>query len=411
MWREMIEDLKDPHLVARIQQFFGVDISYENPSPVTSQPDDPSRIIDKNGLVHENGKGIVHTNDESPEPTEKSSMERGLPVNNYFWYYLFLFGTELGDETFYCMFIPFWFWNIDGAVGRRIILVWSIIMSVGQALKDIMCWPRPACPPAVRLQSKWSQEYGMPSTHAMVGVAIPFGIILFTLNRYVYSVCSAIVMAVLWCSLICLSRLYLGMHTVLDILAGLGLAGAMMIPLVPIVDFTDRYLVTNEAALFLLFAIGAAAIIYYPVSDRWTPTRGDTAMVVSVATGIYLAALINFKTGAMQPPLIAPPYNIMWPTWTMLRCTILRTVLGFCCVLATKALSKFLGYTTICAILRVNAKDLMNSENSHENKDKVLVDLFCKYISCFMIGFNTVYLLPNVFIIMGIDRPAFFTEM
>lgn len=134
-------------------------------------------------------------------------------------------------------------------------------------------------------------------------------------------------------------------------------------------------------------------------------------MVVSVTTGAHFGALINFRTGAMQPPLLPPPYSIIWPTWTMLGCTILRTVVGFCCVLATKSISKFLTYTVMCAILRVNPKDLMSSENSYANKNKVLVDLFAKYISCFMIGLNTVYLLPNAFAIVGIERPTFYTEM
>lgn len=55
-------------------------------------------------------------------------------VKNRFWYYLFLFGTELGDEIFYSAFIPFWFWNIDGAVGRRVVLVWAIVMSIGKVI-------------------------------------------------------------------------------------------------------------------------------------------------------------------------------------------------------------------------------------------------------------------------------------
>lgn len=200
MWAETIDYLQDPHLVAKIQRFFGVDtesISSKQLAPRFNE--NQSKIIEKNGIKQENGKRCRHASPESIDCDEKSSIEEGrLPINNYFWYYLFLFGTELGDEMFYCSFIPFWFWNVDGAVGRRIILVWSIVMTVGQAMKDILCWPRPACPPAVRLQSKWSQEYGMPSTHAMVGVAIPFGIIMFTMNRYVYSVCSGVVVAVLW---------------------------------------------------------------------------------------------------------------------------------------------------------------------------------------------------------------------
>ena len=57
-------------------------------------------------------------------------------------------------------------------------------MILGQGIKDVIRWPRPSSPPVVRLQTKWVLEYGMPSTHAMVGVAIPSSVILYTLNRY-----------------------------------------------------------------------------------------------------------------------------------------------------------------------------------------------------------------------------------
>jgi len=71
-------------------------------------------------------------------------------------------------------------------------------LSAGQILKDIIRWPRPACPPVVRLQDKWSQEYGMPSTHAMVGLTIPFSVILFTMNKYIYPFSVGFIIASLW---------------------------------------------------------------------------------------------------------------------------------------------------------------------------------------------------------------------
>lgn len=85
---------------------------------------------------------------------------------------------------------------------------------LGQGIKDIVRWSRPSYP-AVKLQKKWVLEYGMPSTHAMVGISIPFSVLLFTLNRYQYNILIGLVAAILWCTLICVSRLYLGMHSVL----------------------------------------------------------------------------------------------------------------------------------------------------------------------------------------------------
>ena len=51
-------------------------------------------------------------------------------------------------------------------------------------MKDVVRWDRPSMPPVIQLESKWALEYGMPSTHAMVGLAIPTSIIWFTYGRY-----------------------------------------------------------------------------------------------------------------------------------------------------------------------------------------------------------------------------------
>ena len=68
----------------------------------------------------------------STKKKEKVEEQPEYIIGNKFWYYLFLFGTELGDEIFYGTFIPFWFWNIDGAVGRRVIFLWSLVMYIGE---------------------------------------------------------------------------------------------------------------------------------------------------------------------------------------------------------------------------------------------------------------------------------------
>lgn len=91
-----IEYFKEPILVANIQKFFGVQLSQNS-------------VKAKNSLT-------------------KTEYE----ITNKFWYYLFVFGTALGDEVFYASFIPFWFWNVDGAVGRRVVLVWTVVMYIGK---------------------------------------------------------------------------------------------------------------------------------------------------------------------------------------------------------------------------------------------------------------------------------------
>jgi sphingosine-1-phosphate phosphatase 1 len=134
-------------------------------------------------------------------------------------------------------------------------------------------------------------------------------------------------------------------------------------------------------------------------------------MVVSVTAGIHTGAWLSYYTGVLSPSLFSSPYNIVWPTLFTLGHMILRTTLGFAGVIATKTLCKFLCYTTTCAILRINWRELMKCQDYSRNQNKVFVDLVYKYVACFMIGINTVYFLPQTFSMIGIERPKFCTEM
>lgn len=75
------------------------------------------------------------------------------------------------------------------------------------------------------------------------------------------------------CVLVSMSRLYLGMHTVLDIVVGLILTILLMIPLVPLVDITNSYIITSFWLSAILIMVSIAVVVYHPLGDKWTPTR------------------------------------------------------------------------------------------------------------------------------------------
>lgn len=139
MWEDLIEYLKDPLLVVKVQKFFGV--IYKNISVDKSSDIVNSGTLEKNNRdvdikQHKripsnisNSSQSSYDTDTSAESTGKDEIE--CHISNKFWYWLFVIGTALGDEIFYATFIPFWFWNIDGAVGRRVILVWTVVMYIG----------------------------------------------------------------------------------------------------------------------------------------------------------------------------------------------------------------------------------------------------------------------------------------
>lgn len=179
----LLEYLKDPYHVWNFQQYFGVQKVriIENKKEAKFQVKNIDEIKQK--IIEDNPVSSDEDFSNSEQDQDKQNVIY-YRIDQVFWYYFFLLGTQLGDETYYSIFFCFWFWNIDGAVGRRIMLVWNMVMYIGQGMKDIIRWERPAMPPVIQLESKWALEYGMPSTHAMVGLAIPVSILLFTYGRY-----------------------------------------------------------------------------------------------------------------------------------------------------------------------------------------------------------------------------------
>jgi sphingosine-1-phosphate phosphatase 1 len=187
-----MEKLKDPFLVSRFQNYFGIECII-NGKKLDQKISNINQFKDKkeyqkcNGFDSKTDNSLSDTNSASDESLTLHCVD--YVIKNKFWYYLFCFGASLGYELFYASFFPIWFWNIDSAVGRRLVVVWVIVMYFGQALKDVIQWSRPSSPPVVVLEPEYAVEYGMPSTHAMVGSALPVSLIIFTMNRYDVSLC------------------------------------------------------------------------------------------------------------------------------------------------------------------------------------------------------------------------------
>ena len=156
-----LEYLKDPYHVWKFQQYFGVekvkmveqvkdgkfqskhinDYLKSTNNMLGGNTNDNKIINNKNSTT----QTIVSSDEDylsssgAEEVVDGSSNKNVIyyQINSWFWYFLFLFGTQLGDETYYSIFFCFWFWNIDGAVGRRVILVWNLIMYIGNNV--ILC--------------------------------------------------------------------------------------------------------------------------------------------------------------------------------------------------------------------------------------------------------------------------------
>lgn len=201
--------LQDPVHVARFQQLCGVKGSF--PAKATKPDDDQSEPVGlrkrsqqggcdgsgdpgeatpphANGFRGDAGAGAGEADTARAKPLRRNSLTEDVGqeflVHNRFLFYLFTFGTELGNEMFFIVFFPFVFWNVDPLVSRRLIIVWAWNLFLGQSTKDMVRWSRPASPPVVKVEVFYNSEYSMPSTHAMTGTAIPFCLFMLTYGRW-----------------------------------------------------------------------------------------------------------------------------------------------------------------------------------------------------------------------------------
>lgn len=143
--KKAVLHLKDPQLVADFQNKLGIQpVSQRNSLREQSKRCLNTDIdYESNSRKKGNTKCGKLSEDEanSDDPMDKGENlykvenhgdSKNFTVKNKFWYYFFYIGTYLGDEIFYSIYFPFWFWNVDYNVGRRIITTWAVVMYIGK---------------------------------------------------------------------------------------------------------------------------------------------------------------------------------------------------------------------------------------------------------------------------------------
>ncbi|XP_037342053.2 sphingosine-1-phosphate phosphatase 1 [Pungitius pungitius] len=341
-------------------------------------------------------------NDKEPgssstvKPLRKNSLTgdagQEFLIQNRFLYYAFTFGTELGNELFYITFFPFVTWNVDAFVSRRLIMVWVWVMYLGQCTKDLLGWSRPASPPVIKVEMFYNSEYSMPSTHAMSGTAIPFSLFFMTYGRWEYPFTVGFSLALCWCLLVCVSRIYMGMHSVLDVIAGVLYSVLILLFFLPALDLIDGFNLTCRYAPLIIVCLHLGLGLFSFNLDTWSTSRGDTAQILGTGAGVALASHLNNRLGLMpdpapdQLPLAAPALGA-----GLLAAALLRLVLGVLVLMATRALMKAVTIPAVCRVFGVPSGDVRKARQRME------VELPYRYIVYGAVGFNVLFLVPLLF--------------
>ncbi|XP_070698909.1 sphingosine-1-phosphate phosphatase 1 [Pempheris klunzingeri] len=330
------------------------------------------------------------------KPLRKNSLTgdagQEFLIGNRFLYYLFTFGTELGNESFYITFFPFIMWNMDAFVSRRLIMVWVWVMYLGQCTKDVIGWSRPASPPVVKVEMFYNSEYSMPSTHAMSGTAIPFSLFFMTYGRWEYPFSLGFSLALCWCLLVCVSRIYMGMHSVLDVIAGFLYSVLILLFFLPALDLIDGFNLTCRYAPLIIISLHLGLGLFSFTLDTWSTSRGDTAQILGTGAGVALASHVNHLLGLMPDPTPDRlPFAVPALSAGLVGAATLRLFVGVLVLVATRALMKAVTIPLVCRLFGVPSADVRKARQHME------VELPYRYIVYGTVGFNVLFLVPLLF--------------
>ena len=204
---------------------------------------------------------------------------------------LFFLITQLGGSLFYvfALLIAFWAYNKREAIVLSLILIVSIMTEY--YLKSIIANERP--PASNWHPSADPPNYSTPSGHALNSTTL-YGWLTVRIKKW-----WMVLIAVILAGLIGISRVYIGVHYLGDVLFGWGLGVVIVLLLAylekPVRDFLSRY--NTEHLLLVLLVIGflltlIAAVLPQPPNDNIGAYGGLT---MGLAIGLILEMrFVNF---------------------------------------------------------------------------------------------------------------------
>ena len=165
--------------------------------------------------------------------------------------------THLGEETFFIVFGLIFFWCISKKEGYYLLSVGFIGTIVNQFLKLIFRIPRPWVKDKnftiVESARSEATGYSFPSGHTQSSVGVFGAIARWEKNIIIRIICISLVV------LVPFSRLYLGVHTPLDVGVSIGIALILIFGLYPIIHKCFE----NTCAMRILFGLMVGLSVIY----------------------------------------------------------------------------------------------------------------------------------------------------
>lgn len=245
----------------------------------------------------------------------------------------FSFVTQLGEETVFMVLGLTFFWCINKKQGYYLLFVGFIGTIINQFLKLWFRIPRPwvSDPDFTIVEAARAEAtgYSFPSGHTQTAIGAFGAVARMRHERWVR------VIAIIVCVLVPLSRMYLGVHTPLDVGVGALVAAALVLTLYPLMNKAME----KPSHMRLLIGIMAAMTVGYVLFVEFYPFPAD------IDINNYESGLKNgYKMlGCFAALWLSYEVDVRWThfdTKATPLAQVLKVILGLVGVLLIKTFAK-----------------------------------------------------------------------
>ncbi|KAM0950039.1 putative phosphatidate phosphatase [Dioscorea sansibarensis] len=284
---------------------------------------------------------------------------------------------------FYTGFLPLLFWSGHSKLARQMTLLMAFCDYVGCCIKDMVSAPRPSCPPVRRVtatqdEKEHAMEYGLPSSHALNTVCLSGYLLYYVLASEVeMNVTTTLYGLTLVCVLVALTgigRIYLGMHSLIDVVAGISMGLIMLAFWLLVHGYIDDFIISGENVTSFWACLSCLLFFAYPTPELPTPSFEYHTAFNGVAFGIVSGIQQTYNSFHSEevPHIFGPQLPLM--------VFIGRVIIGIPTILVVKFCSKALAkwlLPVVCNTLGIQIRSscyipaLKGNENSTKSENKL----------------------------------------
>lgn len=186
--------------------------------------------------------------------------------------------TFFGEELFFMAFLPLVYWSINRATGVRLLVLFLFSAWVNSAVKILATDLRPYQYDSRVKALQQVPSWGFPSGHTQLSVTV-WGYLAAAFRKK-----KLLVFAVVMMVLVPLSRLYLGVHDLPDLIGGYAIGFILLITFIKLENRCISWFESKNLVTLLVIAVIAPAILLAvsPGQNEGCITAASTLMGYAV---------------------------------------------------------------------------------------------------------------------------------